>query len=241
MLVLSGLFSIGMVSGLLAATADDYAKAGLKLYTSGDYAHAIPYFDAALKLDPNNASALQGRAFSYFAQGQYQKAAEDGQRVLALNPANAQIAKFTEQAKAKAMASGRRGTAKAPASTTAPSTAAPSAVKVPAQAAPAVGAQAAPSDLNSEDEEFKEGRIFLMKDFLKAYWKGNQKWPETVDELVTYLQSQPAYKEQAWEAWGFNMTLTEMPNGSISAKCSIKRTKENKPPVDAQFTMDVPK
>lgn len=238
-LMLSGLFLAGVVPGLFAATANDYAQAALKLYAAGDYAHAMPYFEAALKLDPKNLSALQGQAFTYYAQGQYQKAVEDCQRYLAIDPSNAKVATFAEQAKVKAAAAGRRGPAKTTVATTAPakaSASSPAPQTGVSQVAAAAPSQA--STLDADTEEFKQGRIFLMKDFLKAYWKGKQKWPESQNDLATYLEGTSDYKNDSWQVWQFvNLTFTEMPNGSLSVKCAIKQGKETKQTIDAQFTM----
>jgi tetratricopeptide (TPR) repeat protein len=85
-----------------SATSAEYYQAGLKLYSAQNYAQAVQYFGAAIQLDPNNAAALQGRANCYYAQGQYQNALADYQKVLSLNPSNTQLAGFIEQVKAKA-------------------------------------------------------------------------------------------------------------------------------------------
>lgn len=100
-----------------AYTAADYYNAGLQLYNAKNYPQATQYFTAALSLDPNNAAALQGRANCYYAQGQYQQALTDYQKVLSLNPSNAQLSQFVQALQAKVGAS---PAAAAPASTAPP-------------------------------------------------------------------------------------------------------------------------
>jgi tetratricopeptide (TPR) repeat protein len=87
-----------------AYTSKDYCNAGLKLYSAKDYGKAAKYFSAALNLDPNNTTALQGRANCYYATGQYQLALPDYQRVQALTPSD-QLAQFIIKVQEKAGAS----------------------------------------------------------------------------------------------------------------------------------------
>ncbi len=83
-----------------AYSAGDYYNAGLKFYNSQNYAQAIQYFNAAISMDPNNTGALQGRANCYYAQGQFQQALDDYQKVQALQP-NPQLASMIQSLQAK--------------------------------------------------------------------------------------------------------------------------------------------
>ena len=83
-----------------AVTSADYYKAGVQLYTAKNYPQAIQYFSAALSLDPNNPGALQGRANCYYAQGQYQEALNDYQKVQAASP-SPQLTQFIQALQAK--------------------------------------------------------------------------------------------------------------------------------------------
>ncbi|HVM32649.1 MAG TPA: tetratricopeptide repeat protein, partial [bacterium] len=87
---------LGAASGLFAATAADYAAAGLKLYNAKNYAQALQYFNAALQADPNNAQALMGAGNCYYAQGQTAPALEDYQKLQALQPHNSQLTAFIQ-------------------------------------------------------------------------------------------------------------------------------------------------
>src|SRR5258708_38956989 len=111
--IFAGLLMLSMAQSAFAVTSDDYYKAGLKLYSAQNYAQAVQYFGAAIQLDPNNTAALQGRANCYYAQGQYQNALADYQKVLEMNPSNIQLANFVEQVKVK---TGSGNGANAPAS-----------------------------------------------------------------------------------------------------------------------------
>lgn len=87
-------------SSARAYTSTDYYNAGLQLYNAQNYAQAIQYFNAAIQADPNAAAALQGRANCYYAQGQYQQALDDYQKVQALSP-NSQLASMIQTLQAK--------------------------------------------------------------------------------------------------------------------------------------------
>ncbi len=99
--------SLGMVLFLLvpvslayAFSAEDYYHAGLQLYNSKDYNKSVQYFNAALKMDPNNAAALQGRGNCYYALGQYSNALADYQKVQTLKP-SPQLTQFIQKIQAK--------------------------------------------------------------------------------------------------------------------------------------------
>ncbi len=115
----SSIFGLGTKA--LGATAADYYNAGLQLYNAQNYPQAIQYFNAAVSLDPNNAAALQGRANCYYAQGQYQQALADYQKVQAIQP-NPQLASMIQALKAKVgtTAPAAAGAATAPAAASAP-------------------------------------------------------------------------------------------------------------------------
>jgi tetratricopeptide (TPR) repeat protein len=83
-----------------AYTSSDYYNAGLQLYNAQNYSQAVQYFSAAIQVDPNNAAALQGRANCYYAQGQYQQALDDYQKVQVLQP-NPQLAAMIQSLQAK--------------------------------------------------------------------------------------------------------------------------------------------
>ena len=100
---------MGSRSAALSYTATDYNNAGLQLYNSKSYDQAIQYFSAALSLDPNNTTALQGRANCYYSQGQYSQALADYQKVQALNPSDAQLSQFVQALQAKVGSAPRPG------------------------------------------------------------------------------------------------------------------------------------
>jgi tetratricopeptide (TPR) repeat protein len=85
--IVLSLLGCGLLSSPARAyTSSDYYNAGLQLYNAKNYPQAVQYFGAAISLDPNNAAALQGRANSYYALGQYPQALDDYQKVQALQP-----------------------------------------------------------------------------------------------------------------------------------------------------------
>lgn len=100
-----------------AYTAADYYNAGLQLYNAQNYTQAIQYFSAALQVDPNNTAALQGRANCYYAQGQYQQALDDYQKVQAISP-NPQLASMIQSLQAKVGTSAAAAPPPAPGATT---------------------------------------------------------------------------------------------------------------------------
>jgi len=124
MLTMVLLMGAAVSPSLGQATADQYYQAGLQLYTAKDYTRAIQYFDAALKMDPNNIGALRGAGNCYVSLNQPAQALPYYEKALAANPSDTQLAQFVESLKAQA------GSA-APAATGAAD---------PAAAAPATGA-----------------------------------------------------------------------------------------------------
>jgi tetratricopeptide (TPR) repeat protein len=94
----------GLSSSLLAYTATDYYNVGLGFYQAKNYSQAIPYFSAAIQLDPNNIPSLHGRANSNYLLGQYAAALTDYQQVQALQPTD-QMAQFIKGLQARVGAS----------------------------------------------------------------------------------------------------------------------------------------
>jgi tetratricopeptide (TPR) repeat protein len=82
------------------AALEDY-NAGLKLYLAKNYTQAIPYFDAALNLEPDNTAALLARADCYYSLEKYQQALSDYEKVQAIQPQNTHVAQSIETLRAK--------------------------------------------------------------------------------------------------------------------------------------------
>lgn len=61
---------------------------GLAYQALGDDLAALPDFDRVLKLEPNYASALQARAFSYLRQSKFDDALQDADAAIATEPDN---------------------------------------------------------------------------------------------------------------------------------------------------------
>jgi tetratricopeptide (TPR) repeat protein len=81
---------IAAVVGLLFAfagnnSADPISK-GYDLLDSGRYQEAIPYFDRALAIDPNNTDALNGKGYALYGLGRYQEAISFFDKALAIDP-----------------------------------------------------------------------------------------------------------------------------------------------------------
>src|SRR5665213_317359 len=96
--------AFGLSSSLLAYTATDYYNAGLQLYQAKNYSQAIPWFSAAIQLDPNNIVSLHGRANCNYLLGQYAAALTDYQQIQALQPTD-QMAQFIRGLQARVGAS----------------------------------------------------------------------------------------------------------------------------------------
>ncbi len=94
---------LGLLSGANAqVSAQQYYQAGLQLYQAKDYAKAVQYFDAALKVDPNMAAAAQGAGNCHMALNQPAQAIPYYEKALALKPDDAQLASFIQNLKAQA-------------------------------------------------------------------------------------------------------------------------------------------
>jgi len=93
---------LGLLSGANAqVNAQQYYQAGLQLYQAKDYAKAVQYFDAALKVDPNMAAAAQGAGNCHMALNQPAQALPYYEKALALKPDDAQLASFVQNLKAR--------------------------------------------------------------------------------------------------------------------------------------------
>lgn len=61
----------------------------MKLYYAGNYEGAIKLYDEALKLNPNNAQALNGRGFVYNGLNRYEQAIQNFDKAVELKPNDA--------------------------------------------------------------------------------------------------------------------------------------------------------
>jgi tetratricopeptide (TPR) repeat protein len=93
-------FLLFLAVSVQAQTSDTYYQAGLKLYSGQDYTRAILYFGAAIKMDPQNVAAYQGRGNCYYAKADYQDALQDYRQVQQLRPSPA-ISQFINRIQAK--------------------------------------------------------------------------------------------------------------------------------------------
>ncbi len=225
---------LGTVSAAFAATAADYYQAGLKFYTAKDYTQALPYLNAALKLEPNNSQALQVRGYCYYALGQYQNALLDYQKLSSLNPSDSKLTAFVGQINAKLRAASHKGSA----GKGAPAAAGISAgAGAPAKTAPvaSAGTSVAVQQGSTELAGYREGLVAVMSDWLKDYRKENQKWPESLDVFLEFLNDSRKHKNEGWETNKYlGLTFTEMPDGALSVKFSFKNEDLSG---DAQFTL----
>lgn len=90
-----------------------YYAAGNQYYAARNYAQAAKYYYAAVKVNPNNATAWQALGNCYYAQNDKKDALTCYQRASALQPSNAQLAQFVRNLQAQV---GAGGAAAAPAS-----------------------------------------------------------------------------------------------------------------------------
>ena len=65
---------------------EGYYKRGQELARNGDFARAIRYFDAAIRLDPKHADALNNRCWAHAVVGDLQAALSDCDQALLLRP-----------------------------------------------------------------------------------------------------------------------------------------------------------
>jgi tetratricopeptide (TPR) repeat protein len=80
-----------------AATASEFCDKGSKLYSEKKYAKAVKCFNSAIKLEPDNAAALLGRADCYVSQKKQISALADYKKVLALQPQNDRVKKSVRE------------------------------------------------------------------------------------------------------------------------------------------------
>lgn len=108
-------------SPVMAQGADSqYLTAGNQLYTAKNYAQAAKYYNAALKLNPNNPAAWQGMGNCYYALNDKKDALTCYQRASALQPSNTQLAQFVQTLQTQL--GGGTAPAPAPGAATAPAT-----------------------------------------------------------------------------------------------------------------------
>src|SRR5215470_13745884 len=75
-------------AGMSAPVFEAY-KQGADLQAKGRYQEAIPYFDEAIRLNPNYGSAYFNRAVSYKKLGENQKAIDDWTEAILVHPNDA--------------------------------------------------------------------------------------------------------------------------------------------------------
>ncbi len=83
------------------ASDAQYYAAGNQYYAARNYAQATKYYYAAVKMNPNNASAYQGLGNCYYAMGRKADALSFYQRASALQPGNTQLAQFVQNLRAQ--------------------------------------------------------------------------------------------------------------------------------------------
>ena len=83
-----------------------YYAAGNQFYSAQKYAQAAQYYNAAVKINPNNGQAYQGLGNCYYALGRKADALTFYQRASALQPGNAQLAQFVQNLQAQVGANG---------------------------------------------------------------------------------------------------------------------------------------
>jgi tetratricopeptide (TPR) repeat protein len=82
------------------AQAPAYVTAGGQMYTEGKYAEALSYLQYAVGLDPNSIDGWTYLGNAYYALGQSAEALAAFERVLALNPGDAQMKAWVDQFRA---------------------------------------------------------------------------------------------------------------------------------------------
>src|SRR5579872_1956951 len=101
LLALASIFAAPSTSMAQGATAEQYFAAGNQYYTAKNYTQAIQYYNASLKLNPNNATAYQLTGNCYYALGNKAYALAYYQRASALQPNNLQLAQFVQNLRAQ--------------------------------------------------------------------------------------------------------------------------------------------
>jgi len=88
-------------------TANDPTALAARYYQARQYPYAIQQYNAAIKLNPNNAKAYQGLGNCYYATGNKPYAVQAYKRALQINPGNTQLQAFLARySPADAVASG---------------------------------------------------------------------------------------------------------------------------------------
>ncbi len=87
--------------GAQGASSDQYYAAGNQYYSAKNYVQAAQYYNAAVKMNPNNGQAYQGLGNCYYALGRKADALTFYQRASALQPGNAQLAQFVQNLQAQ--------------------------------------------------------------------------------------------------------------------------------------------
>ncbi|KAG0240660.1 Hsp90 cochaperone [Actinomortierella wolfii] len=67
-------------------SAEEFKQQGNKLFLAKDYSAAIDAFSKAIELDPSNHVLYSNRSACYASLKEYQKALEDGEKTVSLNP-----------------------------------------------------------------------------------------------------------------------------------------------------------
>ncbi|HVZ80765.1 MAG TPA: tetratricopeptide repeat protein [bacterium] len=83
------------------ASEAQYIAAGTKMYQARNYNQALQYYNAAMKLNPNDPAAYQGIGYCYYAMGNKQYALAYLQKAYQLNPNNAQLAQAIQSLRAQ--------------------------------------------------------------------------------------------------------------------------------------------
>ncbi len=92
--VLATLLLLGASGIAHAATAQEYYAAGEKLFKAGDYAKAVQYLNAAVKLDPKHKNAYYLLGNAYHRQGSSAAAITAIKASLRLDQGNTQVQAF---------------------------------------------------------------------------------------------------------------------------------------------------
>ena len=85
----------GIFSSALAATAEEYYKAGIDLYNQKEYAQSIDYLKAAVQQDPNHWQAYQTLGLCYYFKNRIVEALAAFDKSLALHD-NRDLKKFAD-------------------------------------------------------------------------------------------------------------------------------------------------
>lgn len=84
-----------------AQSAAPYVSAGNQLLAAKDYAKAAQYYEAAVKMDPNNAPAQQGLGNCRYYLGDKVGALSAYEKALAIDPSNASLSSFVQTLRAQ--------------------------------------------------------------------------------------------------------------------------------------------